>query len=850
MTWGRSMRSQLIFCGWVIVAIGAANLGQASPACASDLLDQIDAAEFGAQWLSYQNEGAWQVHDGMLTASGDDDAVRLAPAGEAGDAVVEMRFKIGDSPRQCLGIALRARDDGQFLVVRYYDQQRLQILAYNAFVPQLAHQAPMPGVSPREWHRMKAAVIGDVVAAKVWKDGSDEPAWQIMAHISPRRPLPDDGREVAPEDWLNVARAEQARASIATTGKCGLVKHDTTSVTFDDVRVWTDGAAVERARTDVRQFIELEYGLSNRPMRLCLSATNELKHSASYGVLRRMDVSLEAGGWRTPIPLDGALEIESASFQESRAVAADDWKQGLYSLWIPAQHDAVELRATFTPKDAASLSVERTIPGLQVRPWREYAIECARTLVDECRDVYGERHTPCFMSIVDVKTLRAPAVPDLLDGFIRTEGRRHRRAEGGANLWNDQILLRTLYRISQLTNDPAYAQAADDYAAFVLKECRTGNNLPVWGSHIFYDAYADAAGGDVRDGGVHEILIRQALWDDLHRLDPQRVEDVVELIWERHIRDKKTGSHNRHDSEGTGDFAFSGGTFATAFCFMYQQTRDQEWLRRARLVTDRYWNARNPETNLAPTSPNSTLPRQFNGRHATTKLTGPFAAQLLQCYERTGDAAFRDQAIAFIKAYDKYGWDASAGMYWGTLKLDGVPLRDRSEFYNYVWAPAGHVDVWKTHVYSWEFPVSAAQAAVYAWEVSADEPANRDGELLAIAERWAQAIEAALPAQPGRRWKQELEAAMPELVKTSGTYAENYGRAISFFVHLHRATGKEAHRRRAEALAAEAVDKLYENGLFRGHPAKPYYDALDGSAFVMFALLELDATGPLERGAF
>ena len=50
-------------------------------------------------------------------------------------------------------------------------------------------------------------------------------------------------------------------------------------------------------------------------------------------------------------------------------------------------------------------------------------------------------------------------------------------------------------------------------------------------------------------------------WEQMHRLSPARVEEIISLIWDRHIRDKETGPHNRHDSDGSGDFAFSGGSW-------------------------------------------------------------------------------------------------------------------------------------------------------------------------------------------------------------------------------------------------------------------------------------------------
>ena len=44
----------------------------------------------------------------------------------------------------------------------------------------------------------------------------------------------------------------------------------------------------------------------------------------------------------------------------------------------------------------------------------------------------------------------------------------------------------------------------------------------------------------------------------------------------------------------------------------------------------------------------------------------------------------------------------------------------------------------------------------------------------------------------------------------------------------------------AVVLADTAVAKLEYHGLFRGHPAKPYYEAMDGVGNLLYALLQLD----------
>ena len=100
-------------------------------------------------------------------------------------------------------------------------------------------------------------------------------------------------------------------------------------------------------------------------------------------------------------------------------------------------------------------------------------------------------------------------------------------------------------------------------------------------------------------------------------------------------------------------------------------------------------------------------------------------------------------------------------------------------------------------------------------------------------------IENNLPLKVGRRWAKEITEALPEINKTGGSYAEDYGRTISFFVHFYHATGEDHYLTLAENVARDAVDKLYVNGLFKAHPAKPYYEATQGVGILLHSLLEL-----------
>lgn len=473
-------------------------------------------------------------------------------------------------------------------------------------------------------------------------------------------------------------------------------------------------------------------------------------------------------------------------------------------------------------------------------PWRAYVTNCLDTLIEHGTDHYGPVKTPMFMSIVDVRTHESPRKPLWLDSeAFYEQGRAHRRAAGGSNFWYDQATLRVMYRLSKATGDPKYADAADRYIDAVFKHAVKDNGLIVWGTHVFYDAYADRPGGDRGGRGPHEILVYHPEWTALYRRNPKGTRRAVDAIWEWHVVDKKTGQHNRHDDKRVGcDFAFSGGSFALACAAIYAQTKEEKYLARAKLIAGWHWRHRNPKTGLVADAPSTGS--RYDATHCFTTIPGPHASQLLRCYELTGDARFRDIAVAYLKAYDKWGYDKAARTYHAMLKLDGSPVAEvpRGPGYD-AWKPTGHVDIWKTTIYSYEFPLIAAQSYVYGYELTAVEGGKGDPQLLDAALRWAGVIERSLPPRTGRRWKKELEAAMPELMRTGGTYAEDYGRTISFFLHVYHATGRQRYLRLAQQVAREAIDKLYVNGLFRGHPAKPYYEATNGVGILLHALLEL-----------
>ncbi|HUW62036.1 MAG TPA: hypothetical protein VMZ06_13630 [Candidatus Bathyarchaeia archaeon] len=484
-----------------------------------------------------------------------------------------------------------------------------------------------------------------------------------------------------------------------------------------------------------------------------------------------------------------------------------------------------------------AVAAEPAVPAEKAAGYQAAVRTCLDNLIEHGQDRYGPVHTPMWMSVIDVRTNEAPQHPEVYDSEIRTEGRQHRRNPGGCDVWDHQPALRAAYALSELTGDKKYGDAADAFAKSFMERAQLPHGLLSWGSHIYYDAYTDKPAGDSMAGrvGPHEILVALPVWDRLWALNPDVVRQEIEAFWEWHVVDKQTGRHNRHDDKSLGcDFAFSGGEIACAQAFLYSKTGDAQYLERARTVAEYHWNARNRETNLAPDAPG--LTDRYDGHHCFTTVPGPHASLLLKCFEYTGDPWFKETALAHIKAYLKYGWDDSAGRWWGMVALDGKPVPQEEKGADYdAYKPTGYVDIWTTSMFSYEFPVAAAQTALYAHGLTGDADA------LEAARNWARNIRAELPPKQGRRWADEMRAVMPDLDREGDSNAENYGRAISFFLRLHPVTRDPGDLETAIGIADQAMARLYENGWFKGHPRKPFYETADNVGYLLYALLELSA---------
>jgi hypothetical protein len=796
---------------WLVAALFlGATVANAEPTAL--LVDEFDARQ-AELWQDTNSPDDWSVSEGVLRRTGSDDGRYTASVSPRSDISVETRVKLLPSPRKNFGIAVRL-EGSRYLLVRYYDQpQALEVLDFQSGGMSLVgSRSEKLSIEPNRWYRLKIAAVGDRVVAKIWPDQATEPEWQLDVQVPHR-----------------------------DSGSFALVGHDDTQLEFDWVRANShdDSIALLQAEAQRKRELllaELELAAAVMPSGTQVAAKGK----------RRLSIVPYAKNDRAPV--EGQLSVTWDGGELTRAVTLADYRQQGIEVELPQFDAAKSVQVTFDVGKDKQLKAGVQVEPAGLLPWRSYVQNCLSTLVEHGRDEYGDVHSPLFMAVLDADTLRSPGKPMLLGSLVRLEDRLHRRGERGANPWYDQSLHRSLRQMSDLTGDDKYRQAADDAISYFLEHCRKGtdpqqvylNGMPAWGTHVYWDCYRDEPAGDGDGNGPHEILVYGANWDQMHRLKPHATRHLVDGIWEYHLVDKSTGLHNRHDDARAGcDFAFSGSSFACAMASMYQATGQQRYLEQARTIADWHWLNRNEQTGLTADTPG--LTDRYDGNHCFTTVVGPHALGLLECYRMTGDEHFRNVAITYIKAFDRYGWDETEQTYWAMLKLDGTPVPEQPKGQGYdAFAPYGHVDVWRSTIYSYEFTLAAGQAAMAAYETTVRD-GRPDAELLKIAKRWGQVVEQALPPKSSRRWKSELEAALPEIKETGGAYAEDYGRAISLFVHLYRATDDRHFLELAEKLAGEAVAKLYRNDLFVGHPAKPYYETTDGVGLLLEALLELDA---------
>jgi hypothetical protein len=445
---------------------------------------------------------------------------------------------------------------------------------------------------------------------------------------------------------------------------------------------------------------------------------------------------------------------------------------------------------------------------------------------------YGPEETEMWMSSLDTRTGRYPEDDRRPEG-VGKRVYRNIDAPRGSSLYWDQPQIVAAHTFSRVSGDARFSNAADAYVRDFLARCVASTGLLLWGNHYYYDVFRgktmafkgtedpQPVGPSDVDGRLHEVRPIPPAWGAFWRLDPDAARSTL-LALTRHFFDPDGGGFNRHaDGKAAHAFLEAGGVLCESFAWLYGRTGDERVLRAALRVARYSFENRNSDTGLIENNPTS---RRWDKNVCSTEV-GLWAGSLMRAAERTGRSELMDWATEGVTAYLRHGYDERAGRYHGMLRVaDGTPAEPEP---GYDYMPGVHAELWTPLFPRHDYPLAMAESCARLY-------AKTQAPVFAEAvRRWAQIIRDDLPARGGR-----------------GAYAEHYGRAIHFLLSAEEAIPGEGFRLQALKVADEAVEVLFANGMFRGHPGEERYDAVDGVGFLLLALIRLATGRPAEDMGF
>jgi hypothetical protein len=337
----------------------------------------------------------------------------------------------------------------------------------------------------------------------------------------------------------------------------------------------------------------------------------------------------------------------------------------------------------------------------------------------------------------------------------------------------------------------------------------------------------------------HEFATKAPYWEGLWNVNPEAVEKEIEHIRTHHIVDNETGEFNRHNvgnpayhkdvKKNPCCISVGGGHFLYAFSFLYSKTGNKTYLDASKLLCKFYRTAEG-EMGIPADSPDISTydPSNKNAGFCGAGIAGTLCYALLKSYELTGDEQFKDQAMQYLNIYGKLAYDELNEKFFARVDKDTGEVMMGARW-NSGETPLGHIDLWQPYHLATDF--TTAQSYAYAYYLT------KDPEMLYYAEKWAFFIDNNPPEDGARRDTfYELYAT---LYSKYGTYADYYGRIISFYLTLYISTGDNLYFAKAKDCANDAVKKLFYKGFFKGHPARDYYHHIDGIGYLAYALIQL-----------
>jgi hypothetical protein len=217
---------------------------------------------------------------------------------------------------------------------------------------------------------------------------------------------------------------------------------------------------------------------------------------------------------------------------------------------------------------------------------------------------------------------------------------------------------------------------------------------------------------------------------------------------------------------------------------------------------------RGPDTGLLENNPTWTRWDKI----ASTNEVGLWAGCLARAASYADRAEWTALAQEALSAWVSRAWDPSAERFFGRLEVaTGKAILGPKET---PYQPGDYSDIWEPLFPAHDYPMPCAEACLLLYRQSGN-PVFR-----IACERWIRQIEQSLPARHGQ-----------------GGYAEHYGRCLHFLLGCHHTWTDSGYEALARRIASEALETLFEYGMFRGHPGENRYDAVDGVGFLALALL-------------
>ena len=278
------------------------------------------------------------------------------------------------------------------------------------------------------------------------------------------------------------------------------------------------------------------------------------------------------------------------------------------------------------------------------------------------RDQYGERHSPAFVSTLDLRTMKMPSSTSeptrrMYSSFFRAED-----YSTSANPMYHIDLYQLLEALTVLTGDPQYRNAARESIGWFFENTQSpATGLMAWGEHLAWDLIEDKVTvGNIRDGklqvsDIHEFYGPWLHWKTTCEVAPDAARRFAGGLWEHQIYDHRTCDYSRHarySKHGPGrgyEFARQAGFYLDTWASVYRSTKDPGLLIAVEKFLDAWWRRQDPDTGLLPFEGRSpdvvfvlhNLAFTVDGWEAATKLPEPLAGRLKAFIRSIDDAILK-----------------------------------------------------------------------------------------------------------------------------------------------------------------------------------------------------------------